>query len=203
MTYEFAGNVTAVSDTTGRLPAAIVAGSGFVGRFQYDDSAPDQFPSSVTGQYQSPGSIEVTIDGAYTFRKATGLALIDVWVGSLFRYAKTPAGGAEPLGFTGSILVDDLEVSLSDFTDGDAVSSDDLAGITLDLHRFDADYRLLYLRGVIHPDLDPHEVDDEGFPIIPSFDIRGSLVSLAVVPEPAAAALAAAATCLLCGWIPR
>lgn len=199
VTYEFAGNVTAVSDSTGRLPPAIAVGSAFVGRFQYDDSVPDQFPSAATGQYLSPGSIEVDIGGAYAFRKSAGLALIDVWVGSLFRYAKTPASGAEPLDFTGDILVDDLEVALSDFTDGDAVLSDDLAGISLDLNRFDSAYRLLYLRCVIDPSLDPHEVDDEGFPIVPAFDIRGSLTSLSVVPEPAAAALAAVAISVLWG----
>jgi hypothetical protein len=199
--YTFSGDVTAVTDTSGRLPASIAAGSHFTGRFNYNDAVAPVSPPTSSAQYFSPGSIEVTIDGVYTFRKSLGPAQIDVWTGELFRYAKLPADGAEPLGFTSDLLVNDLEVALADFTNHDAPPSSVLAGLAIDLAKFDPQYRTLYLRGVIHPDVDPGELDEEGNPIVPNFDIRGSLTSLVLVPEPASGVFAVLA--LAAWWAAR
>ncbi len=89
--YTFAGDIEWVTDSTSRLPSSIAAGSFFTGRFNYNDAVPAVSPPTSSAQYLSPGSIEVTIDGQYTFRKSLGLAQIDVWTGELFRYAKLPA----------------------------------------------------------------------------------------------------------------
>jgi hypothetical protein len=129
----------------------------------------------------------LSIDGEHRFALISAAGNVDIHNsgGDLWRYYIYDAGTPTP--FEPKLWTTEITFAFIDFSNQDAVLSDDLAGFEFDLSKFDRGMsNELYLRGILDPELDPHTLDDEGNPTTLGFDIQGVVTSARIVPEPAA-----------------
>lgn len=203
ITYEFTGDVSNVANPFGQLPSDIVAGSStFSGSFTIDDSAPDGDADPQLGSYGAgqTGEFQVLIDSSYQFGQALGpsgtILVVHDGTGTAGRDEFSLVDSVDPTASSShpSLYSFSINLRLFDDTNTDAITGDSLAGLSLDLSKFDVGSRSFSLYG-----------NNDGSTTT-GFIVEGQLTSLqkvSAVPEPTSLALFGVGMMGVCAGIRR
>jgi hypothetical protein len=195
VSYTFTGQILGVQDAGGLLPGT-AKGSTFTGKLLVDDSVPDTSPLPTNGEYeQTSATLRVLIDGKYDLGIDAAGGSFQAYVNdfsatfpedSLLVMARRSTG--TPSAFNPSVGTVEAQLYLSSTTNPDAIKSDALKGLEIDLSKFEV------------PVLTMAALGPGGARAV----IDGKITSFTrdvEAPEPGAAILAATGACgLLAGW---